>query len=136
MQPTEISTVDDYIAAFPRAIQELLQAVRNTIRTVAPEAQEKIGYGMPTFVLQGKLVHFAAFKHHIGFYPGAKAIEIFHKEFSRYPTSKGAVQFPLDQPIPHATIAKVVAFRVRENTQPKPAPNKPKAKSKARPKSR
>jgi uncharacterized protein YdhG (YjbR/CyaY superfamily) len=111
------TTIDDYIAAYPPAIQELLQAIRATIRAAAPEATEAISYAMPTFKLHGNLVHFAAFKNHIGFYPAPSGIENFKDQLASYKTSKGALQFPLDRPIPHALIAEIVRFRVGENTR-------------------
>jgi uncharacterized protein YdhG (YjbR/CyaY superfamily) len=108
--------IDEYIALFPKETQILLKKMRATIREVAPAAEEAIKYQMPTFVLKGiNLVHFAAFKNHIGFYPVPTGIEKFKKELSAYKTSKGAVQFPLDKPLPLDLIRKVVKFRVAEN---------------------
>jgi len=107
--------IDIYISSFPKEIQILLEQVRKTIRQAAPEATETIKYAMPTFVLNGNLVHFAAFKNHIGFYPVPSGIEAFKKELSIYKQGKGSVQFPLDQPIPVELIAKIVKFRVTEN---------------------
>ncbi|ULQ54135.1 iron chaperone [Flavihumibacter fluvii] len=107
--------IDEYIAGFPKDIQVLLQQMRKTIHEAAPEATEKISYGMPTFFLNGNLVHFAAFKAHIGFYPVPSGIEKFKKELSVYKGAKGSVQFPLDQPLPLALVAKIVKFRVQEN---------------------
>src|SRR5262249_38881416 len=106
-QPTP-GTIDDYIAGFPNATQGLLEAMRKTIRKAAPRAEEKISYQIPTFALYGNLVHFAAFKNHIGFYPGATGIKAFKQELARYKTGKGSVQFPLDQPIPHALLIRIV----------------------------
>jgi uncharacterized protein YdhG (YjbR/CyaY superfamily) len=111
----EFNTIDDYIATFPKDIQEKLQEMRATIKETAPDAEEKISYQMPTFYLKGNLVHFAAFKNHIGFYPVPTGIEKFKKELSAYKTSKGAVQFPLDNPLPVDLIRKIVKFRVAEN---------------------
>jgi uncharacterized protein YdhG (YjbR/CyaY superfamily) len=111
----EFNTIDDYIATFPKDIQEKLQEMRATIKETAPDAEEKISYQMPTFYLKGNLVHFAAFKNHIGFYPVPTGIEKFKKELSAYKTSKGAVQFPLDKPLPVDLIRKIVKFRVAEN---------------------
>ena len=105
--------ISEYIVQFPKPIQKLLQEIRQTITEAAPAATEAISYGIPTFKLNGNLVHFAAYEHHIGFYPGAAAIVDFAKEFSKYKTSKGTVQFPLDQPIPHTLIKKVVKARVK-----------------------
>jgi uncharacterized protein YdhG (YjbR/CyaY superfamily) len=107
--------IDEYIALFPKETQILLKKMRATIKETAPHAEEKISYQMPTFFLKGNLVHFAAFKNHIGFYPVPTGIEKFKKELSAYKTSKGAVQFPLDKPLPLDLIRKVVKFRVAEN---------------------
>ncbi len=108
-------TIDAYIAQFPEEIQALLQKVRETIRKAAPKASEKIAWQMPTFYLNGNLVHFAAFKHHIGFYPTPSGIEAFADEVAGYQSTKGAIQFPYNQPIPYALIGKMVKFRVKEN---------------------
>ncbi|ANY65579.1 hypothetical protein BBD42_03225 [Paenibacillus sp. BIHB 4019] len=110
-------TIDEYIAGFPQEIQELLQAMRKVIKEAAPEATEKISYQMPTFELHGNLVHFAAFKKHIGFYPAPRGIEAFKEELSVYKGAKGSVQFPLDKPLPYELISRIVAFRVAENTK-------------------
>lgn len=109
--------IDEFIAAFPRDVQELLEQIRMTIRKAAPEAMEKINYGIPTFTLHGNLVHFSAYKNHIGFYPASSGIRAFQKELSGYPCSKGTVRFPLDQPLPLGLIAKIVKFRVKENME-------------------
>ena len=108
-------TIDEYIANFPAEVQALLQKVRATITKAAPAAEEAISYQMPTFKLKGNLVHFAAFKKHIGFYPAASGIAHFQTELASYKTSKGAVQFPLDKPIPYSLITKIVKFRAVEN---------------------
>jgi uncharacterized protein YdhG (YjbR/CyaY superfamily) len=117
MKPTQTApqTIDEYITGFSSDVQEILQKVRRTIHEAAPEAQEKISYQMPTFFLKGNLVHFAAFKEHIGFYPVPTGIEKFKKELSVYKQGKGSVQFPLDQPMPYELITKIVKFRVKEN---------------------
>ncbi|MFW9924035.1 MAG: iron chaperone [Candidatus Thorarchaeota archaeon] len=109
-------TIDEYIAEFPEEIQEILENVRKTIRkSVPPEAIESIAYQMPTFKLKKKnLVHFAAYKNHIGFYPTPSGIKIFEKELSEYETSKGAIRFPLNKPIPYDLIQKIVQFRAKE----------------------
>jgi len=112
---TLINSIDEYIGTFPQEIQTLLEQVRATIRQAAPEAEEAIKYAMPTFVLNGNLVHFAAFKNHIGFYPVPSGIEAFKKELSVYKGAKGSVQFPLDQPMPLELISKIVKFRMNEN---------------------
>jgi uncharacterized protein YdhG (YjbR/CyaY superfamily) len=108
-------TIDEYIAGFPHGIQEILEKIRETIRTAAPDAEEAIKYQMPTFTLKGNLVHFAAFKKHIGFYPTPTGIEEYKNELSAYAGAKGTVRFPLDKPIPFALISKIVEFRVKEN---------------------
>ena len=109
-------TIDEYIAGFPVDVQAILEKIRLTIRNAAPDAQETIKYRMPTFTLNGNLVHFAAFKQHIGFYPIPTGIEHFKQELSVYKMGKGSVQFPLDQPIPYDLISKIVKFRVAENS--------------------
>jgi len=113
-QPTP-RTIDEYIAGFPPDVQDILQKIRMTIREAAPDAQETISYQMPTFTLKGNLVHFAAFKSHIGFYPVPTGIEAFKDELAVYKQGKGSVQFPLDQPIPYELIGRIVTFRVQEN---------------------
>lgn len=115
MQSPTPKNTDEYIASFPTAIQTVLQEMRKTIQVTAPKATEAIKYGMPTFVLNGNLVHFAAYKNHIGFYPAPLAIITFTEELSTYKTSKGAIQFPLNQPLPLALITKIVQFRVQQN---------------------
>ena len=108
-------TIDAYVAVFPKDVQKILENLRQVIRETAPEAEETIDYGIPTFKLNGNLVHFAAFKNHIGFYPNPSGIEAFKKELSPYKQSKGTVQFPLDKPIPIDLVKKIVEFRVKEN---------------------
>lgn len=110
-------SIDDYIASFPDDVQTKLREMRALIRAAAPEATEKISYQMPTFDLHGNLVHFAAHRSHIGLYPAPTGIEAFKEAFAPYKTSKGAVQFPLDQPLPVDLITRVVQFRVGENRQ-------------------
>jgi len=112
---TAPKTIDEYIAGFPPDTQEVLEKIRAVIRSEAAEAQETINYQMPTFVMNGNLVHFAAFKNHVGFYPTPAGIEKFQKEIRRYKNAKGSVQFPLDQPIPYDLIRRIVKFRVKEN---------------------
>ncbi len=111
------TTIDEYIATFPDEIQTILQEIRATIKAAAPDAEEKISYQMPTFFLHGNLVHFAAFKNHIGFYPTPRGIEPFQEELSVYKGAKGSVQFPLGRPMPLDLIGKIVRFRVAENLQ-------------------
>ncbi len=107
--------IDEYIAAFPHDVQKILENIRQIIKNNAPAAQEAIKYQMPTFVLSGKnLVHFAAFKNHIGFYPIPTGIEAFKAELSIYKTGKGSVQFPVNKPMPLDLIARIVQFRVKE----------------------
>jgi len=111
------TTIDEYIAGFPPDVRRKLKAVRSTIRKAAPAAEEAIAYQMPTFRQHGNLVHFAAFKNHIGFYPAPRAIEEFKKELAAYEGSKGTVRFPLDQPIPLGLIGRMVKFRVKKNLE-------------------
>jgi len=108
-------TINEYIAGFPPDVQEILEKIRLTIRKAAPDAKETIKYRMPTFTLKGNLVHFAAYKDHIGFYPVPTAIEQFKDELSAYQGGKGSVRFPLDKPIPYDLISRIVEFRVHEN---------------------
>ena len=110
------TTIDEYIKTFPKDIQKILETVRQTIKKTAPDADEAISYQIPTFKLNGNLVHFAAFKNHIGFYPGSKAIKDFQKDLTKYKSSKGAVQFPIDKPMPLSLIQKIVKHRVKENS--------------------
>jgi len=112
---TDFQTIDAYIKTFPKDVQKILQGLRATIRAVAPDAGERISYGIPTFTLNGNLVHFAAYKKHIGFYPASSGIRAFRKELSVYKTSRGTVQFPIDRPLPLPLINKIVKFRVLEN---------------------
>ncbi len=114
-QKIKPKTIDAYISAWPVNVQELLEQVRTTIRENAPTASETISYGIPTFTLNGNLVHFAAFKNHIGFYPGPSGIEAFPNQLSNYVSAKGSVQFPYDRPLPLGLISKIVKFRVKEN---------------------
>jgi len=109
--------IDDYIAGFPKDVQAKLQKIRTTIKKAAPQAEEAIKYQMPTFTLNGNLVHFAAYKNHIGFYPAPSGIEAFKKDLARYESGKGTLKFPLDEPIPFGLITKVVKYRVRKNLE-------------------
>ena len=108
-------TIDEYISGYPPEIRARLEAIRAAIREIAPEAEEAVKYGLPTFVLHGNLVHFGAFKHHIGFYPAPSGLEAFKDQLVQYKGSKGAVQFPLDQPLPLDLVREITAFRLREN---------------------
>ncbi len=118
------TSIDEYIAGFPEDIKAKLAEIRTAIHEAAPEAQEKISYQMPTFFLKGNLVHFAAFKNHIGFYPAPSGIEAYQEELAKYKTSKGAIQLPLDESLPIGLIQEIVRYRVAENLKkagkPKP----------------
>ena len=116
-QKKQFKTIDEYISNFPKNIQEILEKIRQTIKKSAPKAEEKISYQMPAFALYGTLVYFAAYKNHIGFYPTSSGIKNFKEEISIYKNSKGAVQFPINKPIPHKLISKIVKFRVKENIE-------------------
>ncbi len=116
--------IDEYIACHPPEIQEKLEKIRATIRKAAPKAEEAISYMMPTFKLHGNLVHFAAFKNHLSFFPGAAGVAAFQEELTGYETSKGTIQFPLDKRIPLTLITKIVKFRVAQNLDKAKAKNK------------
>lgn len=114
------TTIDEYIALFPAATQQLLEKMRAIIRKASPSATEKISYGIPTFYLKGNLVHFAAYKNHIGFYPGRSVVtglELALNNDRVYITAKGTIQFPLDKPLPVKLISSIVKFRVKENVE-------------------
>jgi uncharacterized protein YdhG (YjbR/CyaY superfamily) len=113
----KFNSIDEYISSYPKGTQKILQEIRRTIKKVVPKAEEAISYQIPTFKLNGNLVHFAAFKNHIGFYPGARAIIDFKKEIAAYKSSKGAIQFPFDKPIPLTLIRKIVVYRAKANSQ-------------------
>ncbi|MDF2893041.1 MAG: hypothetical protein K0R80_3408 [Clostridia bacterium] len=110
------NSIDEYILQFSQEVQEILKTLRSVIKDSAPDAKEKISYQMPTFDLHGNLVHFAAYKNHIGFYPAPSGIEEFKDELSIYKGAKGSVQFPIEKPLPYELISKIVKFRVAENT--------------------
>lgn len=110
-----IKSIDEYILQFPQEVQEILKTLRKVIKESAPDAEEKISWQMPTFVLHGNLVHFAAHKKHIGFYPAPSGIDAFRDELSEYKGSKGAVQFPIGKSMPYELISNIVKFRVGEN---------------------
>jgi len=110
-------SVDQYIAGFPTKTQEILQSLREKIQEFAPEATEKISYQMPTFALHGNLVHYAAYKNHIGFYPGASGIKAFEHALSSYKSAKGSVQFPINEPLPFDLISEIVKYRVTDNVE-------------------
>ena len=109
------SSIDAYIATFPKDTQDILEALRAAIRAAAPEAEEKISYQMPAFAQHGNLVYFAAHRHYIGFYPTSSGIEAFKQELAPYASTPGSVHFPLDQPLPMDLISRIVRFRVAEN---------------------
>ena len=116
MKKTNYQSIDEYIGTFPDDIQLRLENMRQIIKSVIPDAIETISYQIPTFKINNKnIVHFSAYKKHIGLYPGPSAIEHFKEELSQYKWSKGAVQFPLDNPIPSELVKKIVIFRAREN---------------------
>lgn len=116
-EKSKITTIDEYIMQFPIEIQEMLQELRNVIRSETKDTNEKMSWQMPTFDLYGNLVHFAVHKNHIGFYPGESGILAFQDRFHEYKYSKGAVQFPLNQPLPLDLIREIVRYRVKENMQ-------------------
>jgi uncharacterized protein YdhG (YjbR/CyaY superfamily) len=111
------TSIDEYIEAFPQETQKILKEIRATIKAAAPQAEEKISYQMPTFFLNGNLVHFAAFKNHIGLYPTPSGTEAFKEEIVQYKSAKGSIQLPLDEPMPLELISRIVKFRVTENLQ-------------------
>jgi len=113
---TNPGKINEYISGFPPEVREILEKIRHIIREAAPKAEETINYGIPTFKLNGNLVHFAAFRKHIGFYHTPSGIEAFKEQLAGYEISKGTVKFPLDKPIPYNLIRGIVDFRVKENT--------------------
>jgi uncharacterized protein YdhG (YjbR/CyaY superfamily) len=124
MQSNTFKDIDQYIAAFPRDVQQILKKIRATIKKAAPDAEEAISYQMPTFKLKGNLIHFAAFKSHIGIYPMPSATEKFKKQLSRYQGGKGSIRLPLDEPIPYELIDKITKFRVKQNLEKAKTKNK------------
>jgi uncharacterized protein YdhG (YjbR/CyaY superfamily) len=128
----QAANIDDYIADFPEDVQKKLNQIRSTIRKAIPKAEEVISYGIPTYVLNGNVVHFGGFKSHIGFYPAPRGIEAFKKELSVYEGSKGTIKFPLDKPLPTALIAKISKFRAKENQEKAKSKSKPKSKLKSK----
>ncbi len=125
MPKQQFTNIDGYIAAFPDDVRDILQKLRQTIHAAAPDAEEAISYQMPTFKLHGNLIHFAAFKSHIGLYPTPSATEAFAQEIAPYAVSKGTIRFPLDQPIPYDLVTRIVEYRVQETV------NKRKSKKKS-----
>jgi len=121
---TKFKNADEYISVFPATTQKILQELRSIIKKAAPQAEEVISYNMPAYKLSSVLVYFAGYENHIGFYPTPSALEAFKKEISVYKNSKGAVQFPIDKPLPTALITKMVQFRVDQTQQKQKAKNK------------
>jgi uncharacterized protein YdhG (YjbR/CyaY superfamily) len=115
--PQTSSLVDAYIAGFPAEVQQKLNQMRAAVRAAAPDAVEKFSYRMPSYSLAGNLVHFAAFRNHVGFYPGGAGIEAFQQELRGYRTGKGSVQFPLDQPLPIELVSRIVQYRAAQNRE-------------------
>jgi uncharacterized protein YdhG (YjbR/CyaY superfamily) len=119
MKSSNFKSIDEYISTFPKNVRLVLEELRQTIKKAVPEAEETISYQMPAFRYKGMLVYFAAYKKHIGFYPTSSGIEAFKKELSKYKSSKGAVQFPIDKPLPLTLVAKIVQFRLKEKLERK-----------------
>ena len=112
----KVASIDEYISMFPEDTQKILQKLRQTIRECAPKARETISYAIPTFKLNGNLVHFAAYKDHISFFPTSSPREAFKKELAKYKGGRGTIQFPVDEQIPFDLVRKIVKYRVKENT--------------------
>lgn len=115
MNTHNVKTVDEYISMFPENVQIILKKLRQTVKQSAPKAEETISYRIPTFKLNGNLVHFGAFNDHIGFFPTSSGIEAFKKELSPYKLSRGTAQFPFNKPIPYDLVKRIVRYRVKEN---------------------
>lgn len=115
MEENKIESIDEYIIQFPPEIQEILITLRKVIKEAAPDAEERMSWKMPTFVLHGNLVHFAVCKNHIGFYPAPSGINAFENELSEYKGTKGSIHFPIKKPLPYELVTKIVKFRVAEN---------------------
>ncbi|WP_293297510.1 DUF1801 domain-containing protein [Pedobacter sp. UBA4863] len=109
------NNIDEYIAGFPVETQQILNRLREDLQQMVPNAKQKISYAIPTFTLNGNLIHFAGYKNHIGLYPGSKAIEVFADDLKGYQTSKGTIQFPIEKPLPMDLIKKIVDFCVVQN---------------------
>ena len=118
MKNAKVDSIDQYIAGFPKDIQKILEDIRSTVHKAAPKAEETIKYSMPTFTLNGNLVHFGAYKNHIGFYPVPRGVEEFEEELAAYDGDKGTARFPLDRPMPLNLIRKIVKFRAGKNLEP------------------
>jgi uncharacterized protein YdhG (YjbR/CyaY superfamily) len=110
-------TIDEYIAGFPKEVQQKLESIRKLVRRLAPDAEEKISYQMPTFYLNGNMVYFAAFKNHIGLFPTASGVRQFEKQLTKYKHAKGSIQFPMDEPLPLGLIEKIVNYKVKANRE-------------------
>jgi uncharacterized protein YdhG (YjbR/CyaY superfamily) len=117
MKSVHAANMDEYIAGFPKDIQQVLEQMRTVIKKAAPAAEETIKYSMPTFTLKGNLIHFAAYKNHIGLYPAPREVDAFKKQLSAYEGVKSTVKFPLDKPLPVGLISKIVKFRVKKNLE-------------------
>jgi len=118
----QFATIDEYIALFPQDVREKLQGIRTAIRRAVPDAEEAIRYGIPTFRLEGSnLVHFAAFKDHLGFFPTASGIAHFQKELSGYRPGRGTIRIPLDGPVPYDLVERIARFRAEETQKKKRA---------------
>jgi len=115
MRKQTFTTIDEYIAMFPKDVQEKLEAIRRVVREAAPQASEKISYQIPTFYQNGNLVHFAAFRDHISFFPTSSGVTAFKKELTKYKTARGTIQFPMSEPLPLDLIKRITAFRVKES---------------------
>lgn len=115
MLRVKFNSVDEYISYFPTETRHILNELKRIIGKAAPNAEEKISYNMPAFFQNGVLVYFAAYKNHIGFYPTPSGVKAFQKEITKYKSSKGAIQFPIDEPLPAKLITQIVKFRLQEN---------------------
>ena len=113
----QAGNIDEYIAGFPKHIQDILEKLRATIRKAAPGAEETMSYQMPAFKFHGMLVYFAMHKNHLGFYPTPSGIEAFKKELSAYEGAKGSIKFPIEKTLPLGLITEIVKFRVKENLE-------------------
>lgn len=113
----ETASVSAYIRKFPKEVAEKLESLRQVLKKTAPQAEEIISYQMPAYKFHGILVYFAGYRNHIGFYPGAKAIEVFSQDLLSFKTSKGTIQFPLDQPLPLTLVKKITRYRISENLE-------------------
>src|SRR5580765_1708706 len=113
----KFENVNEYISIFPSNVREQLEKLRSTIQQLAPEAEELISYNMPAFKYHGMLVYYAGYKSHIGFYPTSSPMKVFKDRLTNYKTSKGAIQFPINEAIPLTLIKDIVKFRIKENLE-------------------